>query len=278
MAITHGTTPFQSRMTAGTLHYKNLYNNTFGYTEVQKKAAAASSTAVHAAINGSLSAQTVTTSITDPDVPRALRVVVGGTAGDVADSRVQITGTNVEGKTMTESFRTTAGATGTINGTKAFQTVTSIVIEAQLGTGCTFSVGYQNKLGIRHRLFPQNTTVRVYTNTTAYGALTVQAAPTVVADNTYVENNLITPATAPDGTLNFIIAYTYDNWSDGTVLNDQPEYIFTTSTSSTSTSTSTSTITTSTSSTSSSTSSTSSSTSSTSSSTSSTSTSTTTTP
>jgi len=278
MAITDATWPFQRRATFGTLHYKNLYNTTFGYTETQKLVAGASSTAVHAAINGSLATQTVTTGITNPDVPRALRVVVGGTAGDVNDSRVQITGVNSEGKTITESFRTTSGATGTINGVNAFARVTQIVIEPQLGTGGTFSVGYQNKLGIRHRLFPQNTTVKVYTNTTAYGALTVQAAPTVVADNTYLEKNLITPATAPDGTLNFIIAYTYDNWSDGTVLNDQPEYIFTTSTSSTSTSTSTSTITTSTSSTSSSTSSTSVSTSSTSTSTSSTSTSTTTTP
>lgn len=278
MAITHATWPWAKRFTAGTLHYKNLYNQSFGYTETQKKAAAASATAVLAAVNGSLSAQTVTTSITQPDVPRALTVVVGGTAGHVADSRVTVTGTNVEGKTITEGLRTTAGATGTLTGTKAFKTVSSIAIEAQLGTGCTFSVGTQNKLGIYHRLWNQNTTVKVYTGTTVYSTLTLQAAPTVVTDDATIENNLVTPASAPDATKFFVICYTYDNWADGSSTNDQPEWQITTSTSSTSTSTSTSSITTSTSSSSISTSSTSVSTSSTSSSTSSTSTSTTTTP
>jgi len=278
MAISDGTAPWASRQSFGTNQYRNLYNNSFGYTVTSKKVAAASNTAVLAATAGSLSSQTVTTGITNPDVPRALKVVTGGTAAHINDGRVIVSGFNSEGKAITESFRTTLSTATTINGVLAFARVTQVVIDPQLNTGATISVGYQNKLGIKHRLFPANTTVRVYTNTTAYGALTVQAAPTVVADNNYLENNLVTPATTPDGTFNIIIAYSYDNWSDGSSLNDFPEYLFTTSTSSTSSSTSSTTITTSTSSTSISTSSTSTSTSSTSTSTSSTSTSTTTTP
>lgn len=281
MAIFKAATyPWASRMTAGTLHFKNLYNNTFGYTETQKKVAAGTATAILAATNGSLSAQTVTSGISDPDVPRVLSVVVGGTAGHVADSRVTVTGTNVEGKVITEDFRTTAAATGTINGTKAFRTVTSVAIEAQLGTGCTFSVGTRDVLGVNHRLFNQNTTVKVYTSTTVANptVLTRDTEPTVTADEADVELNTITPDSTPDGTKFYVICYNYDNYADGSSVNDQPEYSTTTSTSSTSSSTSSSTITTSTSSTSVSTSSTSSSTSSTSSSTSSTSTSTTTTP
>lgn len=274
------TWPWAARHSAGTLHFKNLYSNTFGYTEIQKKAAAASSTAVHAAIASATSAQTVTSGFTDPDVPRCLSVVVGGTASSVEASSVVVTGTNVEGKVITETFITAAAGTGTLNGSKAFRTVTSIYIPKQRGTAATFSVGTRNLLGLNHRLFNQNTTVKVYYSATVGNptALTLDTEPTVTADEVDVELNTVLPDTAPDSAKFFVICYSFDNWSDGSSFQDQPEYSTTTSTSSTSTSTSTTTITTSTSSTSVSTSSTSISTSSTSTSTSSTSTSTTTAP
>ena len=276
MAIKHATFPWASRHSSGTLHYKNLYSNTFGYTETQKKVAAASSTAILGATNGAASAQTVTSGITQPDVPRALTVTpTANTAGSPAT--VVITGTNVEGKTITSNFVIPANSTSLVNGIKAFYSVTSVAIPGNT-SGLTITVGTQNALGVNHRLYNQNTTVKVYSGTSPYSTLTLQAQPTVVADEVDVELNLVTPATTPDATTFYAICYTYDNWADGTSVNDSPEYSTTTSTSSTSTSTSTTTITTSTSSTSVSTSSTSSSTSSTSSSTSSTSTSTTTTP
>lgn len=278
MSIKHGTWPWASRHSSGTQHFKNLYNNTFGYTETQKKVAAGSTTAVYGPTATATSAQTITSGFTQPDVPRALSITVGGTASSVEDSSIIVTGTNIEGKTITESFITTGGSAGTINGSKAFMTVTQLYIPAQRGTAATVAIGTQNKLGVNHRLFNQNTTVKVYSATTVYGTLTLQAAPTIVSSEAEIERNLVTPATTPDGSTFYVICYAYDNWSDGTSLNDHPEFSTTTSTSSTSTSTSTTTITTSTSSTSSSTSSTSSSTSSTSTSTSSTSTSTTTTP
>lgn len=273
------TYPWASRMSAGTLHFKNLYNNTFGYTETQKKVAAGTATAILASTSLSSSAATsVTSGLSDPDVPRALSVTVGGTASSVNTGQVVVTGTNIEGKVITESFIMTIATTGVINGTKAFRTVTQVDAPKQAGSGVTITVGTRNVLGINHRLFNQNTTVKVYSATTVYGALTLQGAPTVVANESSISQNTVQPATTPDGSTFYVIAYTYDNWADGTSANDVPEYSTTTSTSSTSSSTSTTTITTSTSSTSISTSSTSSSTSSTSSSTSSTSTSTTTAP
>lgn len=273
------TWPFGHRHTNGTLNYKNLYNNTFAYTDTSNEVNAASATAILAATAGATTVTTVTAGLSDPDVPRALSVTPGGTAGDILDSHVTVHGTNVEGKVISEQFNTANGSTTVINGNKAFRTVTSVVIGQMGSTGATFSVGTTNKLGVNHRLYTNNTTVKVYSRTTPYGALTLQAAPVVVTSDT-IERNLVTPATTPDNTTAYIIAYAYDNWSDGTTLNDVPEYSTTTSTSSTSSSTSTSTITTSTSvsSTSVSTSSTSTSSTSTSISTSSTSTSTTTTP
>lgn len=279
MSITSAVWPWARRASFGTIRYKQLYNTTFGYTET-KKVAAGSTTAVLAATNASGSADvTVSEGFTQPDVPRALSITVGGTAASVGTSGIIVTGENIEGKVITERFVTTNGSTGTINGTKAFARVTSILIPKQAGSGVTVAIGTRNILGIKHRLFNQNTTVKVYSATAVAGALTLQGAPTVVSNEVDLELNTVAPATTPDGSTMLIIAYTYDNWQgDGSSVNDQSEYSTTTSTSSTSSSTSTTTITTSTSSTSSSTSSTSSSTSSTSTSTSSTSTSTTTAP
>lgn len=267
---------------ANSQYLKNIYSTSFGYTSTMKKVSAGSATAVLASTASAVVPQTITTGLTNPDVPRALSVTVGGTSGQVLDSAIVVTGMNVEGKVITERFQTTANTTGAINGVKAFMTVTSVFWPAQLGTAATITVGTQNKLGVFHRLWPSNTTVKVIQATAISATPTFQGVPTVVADMTYVENNLVTPLTTPDGTTFLYICYQYDNWLIG-AINDGTSragflYHTSTSTSSTTTSTSTSSLTTSTSSTSSSTSSTSSSTSSTSSSTSSTSTSTTTTP
>lgn len=284
MAITDQTWPIGARFSTGTFNHKNLYNGTFAYTEHKKKIAAASAAAILAATAGATTVTTVTNGITQPDVPRALSVTPGGTTAQILDSLVTVFGTNVEGKAISEDFRFAAGASAIVNGVKAFKSVTSVRIGQQSGPGATFSVGTQNIIGINHRLFKNNTTVKVYTKTsTADGSpLTLQGVPTVTASETQVELNTVLPATVPTGSLIFIICYYYDNWAVGSkygaTLDDAPEYSTTTSTSSTSSSTSTSTITTSTSSTSVSTSSTSVSTTSTSISTSSTSTSTTTTP
>lgn len=276
MAIRHGVAPWAHRWAGGPLNYKQIYGLSFGFTQTHKKVAAGSADAVLAATNGAAAAQTITSGITQPDVPRALSVTpTANTTGSPLS--VVIMGKNSEGKVITESFVIAANSTSIVNGNKAFDEITSIAIPGN-STGLTITVGTLNKLGIRHRLFRQNTTVKVYSYATVYGALTLQAQPTVVANEDDLELNLVTPATDPDGTTGLIIAYAFDYWSDGSSVNDQPEYSTTTSTSSTSSSTSTTTITTSTSSTSTSTSSTSTSTSSTSTSTSSTSTSTTTAP
>ncbi len=272
-----------SRHTLGTVRYKNLYNNSFGYTETHKKVSVASATAVLAATSAATGAlTTVTANITQPDVPRNATVTPGGTAANILDSAVVLNGINIEGKPISELFQVVAGSTTAIVGNKAFKRIDSVVLPGAQGSGVTFAVGTGAKLGINHRLYRNNTTVKVYADTssdnTSTLTLTLQGVPTVSVSGEQLELNTVTPLTAPDGTTFLTICYEYDNWALEPV-NDEPEYSTSTSTSSTSSSTSTTTATTtSTSSTSSSTSSTSSSTSSTSSSTSSTSTSTTTAP
>lgn len=266
-----------TRHTFGTIHHKNLHSTSEGYTETRKKVSAASDNAVHSGITSSTSSQSVTTGFTNPDVPRAIRLAFGGTTGDIAAGVIEVHGTNVEGKSISEEFTVAANQTADVDGTKAFKTVTQVDVPPQDGTGATITVGYTNALGVNHRLYNSNTTVKVYSSTNVASRIppTLQNAPTVTANESEIEKNLVTPATTPDGTTFLTIMYVYDYWATAPV-NDQPEYLTSTSTS-TSTTTATTTST-STSSTSTSTSSTSTSTSSTSTSTSSTSTSTTTTP
>lgn len=247
---------------------KQICKMAFGYTHTLKNVAATSNTAVLAATATATTAQTVTTGITNPDVPRNLVVKPGGTAADLGSGTVVVHGTNWEGAAISEEFGLTDGATTAITGNKAFKTVTSVVIPICDGTGATISVGVGNKLGIKHRVYTSNTTVKVVKDVA--GTRTLDTTPTLVADEYYLEENVVTPATVPDGSTSYSIYYILDVWSLGDT-NDNPAYF-----TATSTSTSTSSTSSSTSSTSSSTSSTS--TSSTSSSTSSTSTSTTTVP
>lgn len=265
------------RNTFGTIHHKNIYSTSFGYTETRKKVNGADANNVASGLTSSTTSVTHTSGFTNPDVPRVLQVTPTGTTGDVRAGRVEVHGTNVEGAPIHEEFAFAANASTATTGTKAFKTITSVDIPPQDGTGATWDIGYTNALGVNHRLYANNTTVKVYSSTSVASRIppTLQAAPTVVADEVNIEQNTVTPATAPDGTTFLTICYVFDYWATAPV-NDEPEYMTSTSTS-TSTTTATTTST-STSSTSTSTSSTSTSTSSTSTSTSSTSTSTTTVP
>lgn len=266
------TYPWAWKQATGTLRFKNLLQHTAGYTETHKKVAAGTTTAVLAATATSTSATSVTTGFSDIDVPRVITVTAGGTAADIATCTVTVTGTNIEGATITEDFSFSANTAATKTGTKAFKTVTQLDVPAQDGNGATYAVGTANVIGLNHRLVPNKTTIVVFQDTAIDGtAPTLQAAPSASTVNgDTLELNTVTPATAPDGTTFLTVVYWYHNVV-ATSVNDNPVY-------GTSTSTSSSTSTSTTTSTSTSTSSTSTSTSSTSTSTSSTSTSTTTTP
>lgn len=256
------------RQATGSLRLKNLIEHTVGYTETLKKVAAASTTAVHAAVNSVVAGQTVTSGFTNPDVPRNITLTFGGTTADIAAGTAVVTGTNVEGKVITENISIADNQTGTLVGNKAFKTVTSLQLPAADNTGATIAVGYGSKLGLNHKLVPGVTSIIVVQDTAVDGsAPTVQAAPSAsTIDNEDVELNTVTPATLPNGTTFLTMLYWYHKIQVAEV-NDMDLWSTSTSTSSSSTSTSSSSTSTSTSSTSSSTSSTSTSTSSTSTST-----------
>jgi hypothetical protein len=256
---------------------KDVLKVTAGYTAYRAMPATASTTAVvNAAALSALNLTTITTGITNPDVPRVLTVLTSNASG--AGTAV-VTGTNIEGKTISESF--VLAGTSTVTGKQAFKTVTKVVVPVQTGAGFTISVGSSSTLGLNHRLESGQFTMRVVLDTTSAATSTdnqtFDSTPTVTANEQLVEFNTVLPVSTPNGSRWYRIYYAVWSWS----LNNQEskeQYYTTTSTSSTSSSTSTTTLTTSTSSTSSSISSTSTSSTSTSLSTSSTSTSTSTLP
>ena len=127
---------------------------------------------------------TSTTSINHYDVPRNITAFAGGTAADIKAVSVEITGTNVEGATITETLPVfTVNTTGAVTGSKIFKKVTQIVVHQHDGNGATTSVGVGNKLGLDNRL-TRNTVHEAYLGNTKEGT-----APTVVTDADDIESN-----------------------------------------------------------------------------------------
>lgn len=226
-------------------YLRHAIQHAFGYTHITKKVSAATAGAVMASTNGSASNQTITTGLTNPDVPRVLAVTLGG-SGFSADS-VVISGTNVEGKKITDTIVYTS-STGQVVGLLVFKTVTSVLLKGTLGASATVTVDTTNQLGLVHRLAPGHATAIVVQDnlldrvTSARTNMPIlQAAPSSSNfDAQFVEKNWLVPATAPDGTTFLYMFY----WQNAVVIapvKDDPQwYSTTTSTSTSSTSSSTS--------------------------------------
>lgn len=156
--------------------------------------AAASNTAVHAAVTDNGSEQTVTSAITDPDVPRCITATAGGTAADIKAIQVTINGTDADGATITEDLPAfTENNAGTVTGSKAFATVTSIVIPAHDGTGATTAIGTGDKLGLGAHL-ARNTVIAAYLDGAKEGT-----APTVAVSASALSSNTVDLNSATNG-------------------------------------------------------------------------------
>lgn len=150
--------------------------------------------AVHAALAtlDSGGPQVVTTSITNPDVPRNVTATSGGTAGDIKAVQVTVTGTDLEGNTITETLPVfTVDSATTVVGSKAFRAVTSYSVPAMDGTGATVAIGVGSKLGLPTRL-AVNTVKAAYLNGTKEGTPpTVAVSSTDIASNTASLNSAL---------------------------------------------------------------------------------------
>lgn len=156
--------------------------------------AAGSTTAVHAAVTDNGSGQTITSAITNPAVPRNITATAGGTATDIKAIQVTINGTDANGATITEALPAfTVDTAGTVTGSKAFATVTSIVIPAHDGIGATTAIGTGEKLGLGVHL-ARNTVIAAYLNGTKEGT-----APTVAVSASALSSNTVDLNSSLDG-------------------------------------------------------------------------------
>jgi hypothetical protein len=159
------------------------------YQVAAADAVVASDTAVHAAITLPTSGTTtVTTAITNPAVPRALRIK-GNAAGITGN--VVITGTNYNGDVITETI--VANGASAVEGNKAFKTVNQIVVPVRTQASDTISIGFNEKIGLPY-LLPHNTVLFAFVDNVKEGT-----APTVTVSGTTLESNTIDLNTALSG-------------------------------------------------------------------------------
>lgn len=148
-------------------------------------ATVASTTGINAAVTDTGVQQIITTLITNPTVPRNITATVGGTGANITAVQVIIAGTNFADVAITETLPVFTTATpGTVQGSKAFKTVTSITIPVN-GTGVTTSIGFGEKLGLPYKL-AHNTIRDAFLNNVKEGT-----APTVTTSATVLESNTI---------------------------------------------------------------------------------------
>lgn len=154
------------------------------------KAVAADTDGIHASVTGA--AQELTTGITNPLIPRNVTATAGGTAASIKAVQVIIEGTDYAGNVITETLPAfTVDTAGTVEGSKAFKTITKITIPAHDATSATTIIGWGDKLGLPYKL-PHNTVQLAFVdNVKEATAPTVTTSATVLASNTVDLNTVL---------------------------------------------------------------------------------------
>ena len=193
----------------GALGHKNILSVSFVATDLGKPVVADDNRILDNQATG-IATTTVTSFLAQPDVPRNITVKAGGTQADVKAGDVVVTGTNVEGATITESFSFLEHSVSTVTDSKAFKTVTSILFPIQDDVGATFKVGVGAKLGIGMRNIA-SMPVKVMVNTA--GAETIEDAGASALSATVVESNTVTTTTAMTGAIGYRVYVLNYKWA-----------------------------------------------------------------
>lgn len=158
------------------------------------QAAAASATAIHAALADNASLQTVSTGITQPSCPRNVTATPSGTTANVTAVSMVVRGKDVLGNAISEVLPAfTAGAATAVVGSKAFASITDYDQPA-CGSAVSISLGSGSKLGLDHTL-ESNTVLQASLN-----GVKEATAPTVATSATNVSSNTVTLNSALNGT------------------------------------------------------------------------------
>lgn len=101
----------------------------------------------------SAAAVTVSSFTHQPDVPRNITITPTGTTGDVESCAILVSGTNISGASISETFTFAANDSTAQTGNKAFKTVSSVQWPANCESGsfaATWIIGVGSKLGAKN--------------------------------------------------------------------------------------------------------------------------------
>lgn len=146
--------------------------------------------------DGACSGTAATTLTPTGTLPCARNIVItaDGTADDIKAVQAVVHGTNIAGETISETMPAfTVNTKGAVTGSKAFATVTSVVVPAMDGAGVTLDIGFGSVLGLPFEL-SRNTLLYTFFNNVK------ESTPATIATSaSAVESNTITLASTLDG-------------------------------------------------------------------------------
>ena len=145
-------------------------------------------------------AETTLIPTAQPTVARVVTLTSGGTAGDIKAVQAVVNGTNMNDEVISETMPIfTVNTATTVTGTKAFKTVTNVVVPAMDGAAAEVSIGTGPALGVPYKMAFATDVLKCY----FAGAAETLAAQTV--SSTVLESNTVTTTTALDGAKDLVI-------------------------------------------------------------------------
>lgn len=153
-------------------------------------ASASATLKLESAVSSS-SALTITSFLAQPDVPRNILLQTAGTGANVGSGTATVTGTNIHGKVISETFSVSAGSSASLTGNSAFASVTSVVWPQASGSGVRLSVGIGTKLGLNRCMDRAGEYVFSEFNNayeTTRGTIAINA--TGIENNTFIPNGV----------------------------------------------------------------------------------------
>ena len=136
----------------------------------------------------------ITEGLSNPPEPRTITATAGGAAGDVANVAVYIYGTDFDDQPIEEElpyFTANSATSNVVTGTKAFKTITKVLLPAHDGADATTSIGFSDVFGLPFKL--DNKMIRV-----AFDGAWEATAPTISISDTLSLNTIDIVGT-PDG-------------------------------------------------------------------------------
>ena len=137
----------------------------------------------------------ITTGLSNPPEPRTITATAAGTAGHVANVAVKVYGTDANGKPIEEElpyFTADSNSANVATGSKAFKTVTKVLLPSHDGADATTAIGFSEVFGLPYTL--DNKMLRV-----AFNGAWETTAPTINIDGNELSKNTIDIYNTPDG-------------------------------------------------------------------------------